>query len=114
MNHPTYIYYTRLDDLPKEFVDLHLPVTVVAAINIMVALPTPATGGVVQLEGGHETVRFLEVLTACQYFVNEILHAHNTVLSKVTLDDHVAAQKRDKVTVLSPTGTVRCQRQLQH
>ena len=53
----------------------------------MVGLLPPSTGGVVQLEGPQEVGGVLEVGSDCQDLVDQILHADDSHLAKLGLND---------------------------
>ena len=79
----------NLDHQPEESVDLVLPVAEVTALNKVVGLLPPSTSGVVQLEGPQEVRGILEVGANSQDLVDEILHADDSHLAELSLDDVV-------------------------
>ena len=78
-----------LDHQPEESVDLVLPVAEVTTLNKVVGLLSPSTSGVVQLEGPQKVGGVLEVGADSQNLVNQILHADDTHLAELSLDDVV-------------------------
>ena len=78
-----------LDHQPEESVDLVLPVAEVTTLNKVVGLLSPSTSGVVQLEGPQEVRGILEVGANSQDLVDEILHADDSHLAELSLDDVV-------------------------
>merc|ERR1719443_2177811 len=79
----------NLNHQPEESVDLVLPVAEVTALNKVVGLLSPSTGGVVQLEGPQEVRGILEVGANSKDLVDEILHADDSHLAELSLDDVV-------------------------
>jgi len=79
----------NLDHQPEESVDLVLPVAEVTTLNKVVGLLSPSTGGVVQLEGPQEVRGILEVGANSQDLVDQILHADDSHLAELSLDDVV-------------------------
>lgn len=70
-----------------------LTVTSVTTLNEMLELPgAESTGGVGELEGPQEVAGLLEVGSDGVDFVDQILHAHNAVLSEVVLNKLVVAE----------------------
>ena len=76
-----------LDHQLEESVDLVLPVAEVTTLNEVVGLLSPSTGGVVQLEGPQEVGGILEVRANSQDLVDQILHADDSHLAKLGLND---------------------------
>jgi len=74
-------------------VDLVLAVTEVTALDIVQKFPgAEATSRVGKLEWPEEVCGLLEVRTAREDFVDEVLHADDAVLSKALLDDGVIGE----------------------
>ena len=84
MNH---MISDSLDHQLEESVDLVLPVAEVTTLNEVVGLLSPSTGGVVQLEGPQEVRGILEVWANSQDLVDQILHADDSHLAKLGLND---------------------------
>lgn len=74
---------------------MQFPVAVVATVDVVVALPAPASGGVVQFEARQEAVGLCEVSAACEDLVHEVFHAHYAVFTKVFLDLQIAEKKNN-------------------
>jgi hypothetical protein len=69
-------------------VDLVLAVTQITTFNKMPKLAcAKSSGGGIQFERPQEVGGLLEVGTNGEDFVDQILHANNTVLAKAALDD---------------------------
>ena len=81
--------YLQLDHLSQELVDLVLPVAEVSTLDKVVGLLPPAAGGVVQLEGPQEVRGVLEVRSDGQDLVDQILHADDSHLAQLGLDNLV-------------------------
>ena len=76
--------------LPDELVDILLPVTEITTFDEMLELPLPESArGVAKLEWPEEVACLFEVRANGIDFVDQILHAHDTVLSEVLFDDGV-------------------------
>ena len=73
--------HVSLDHLSKQLVDLLLPVSVVAAVDVVVVLLAPATQGCVQLERPQEVVALLEVRPDCVDLVDQVLHADDSTFA---------------------------------
>ena len=73
----------NLDHLVEEWVDEVLPAAEVSALDKVVGLLPPSTGGVVQLEGPQEVRGVLEVGSDGQDLVDQILHADDSHLAQL-------------------------------
>ena len=72
---------SHLDHFFQESVNLVLSVAIVTTINKMVVLLAPASCWGVQLEGPQEVGSLLEVGSACEDFVDQVLNANDVVFS---------------------------------
>ena len=60
----------------------------------MLELPCPeSTGRVAQLEWPQEVARLLEVGSDCEYFMDQVLHTHDTILAQVIFDKLVVGER---------------------
>lgn len=83
----------NLVHLPDELVDVILPVAQVTALDEVLEFPgAEAAGGVAELEGPEEVGDLLEVGADGVDLVDEVLHADDTVLAEVLLDDLIVGQ----------------------
>ena len=79
--------------LSDESIDVVLPVTQITTLDKMSELScTETTSGVGQLEGPEEVAGLLEVGTNSEDLVDQILHADDTVLAQVILNDLVVTE----------------------
>ena len=87
---------------PNEFVDEALPVTVVATLDVVNCLLSPAAGWIVQLERPQEIADFLEVGTHSEDLMDNVLHANDPVLSECLLDLTIAGERMSSMTIKLP------------
>lgn len=79
--------------LADESVDSVLAVAEITTLNEVLELAgTETTSGVAQLEGPQEVGGLLEVGANSEDLVDQVLHADNTVLAEVLLNDGVVGQ----------------------
>lgn len=80
--------------LPDQSIDILLPIAEITALHEMPELPWSETSSrVAKLERPEEVVDLLKVWSDSEDFVNQVLHAHNTVLAEVLLDDSIVGER---------------------
>jgi len=93
--------------LSDESVDLVLTVSEVTSLNEVTEFSgTETTGWVAELEWPEEVGGLLEVGTDSEDFVDQVLHADNTVLAKVLLDERVVSKSNALLVDLSVSTLV--------
>jgi len=93
--------------LSDESVDLFLTVSEVTSLNEVAEFSgTETTSWVAELEWPEEVGGLLEVGTDGEDFVDQILHADNTVLAKVLLDERVVSKSNALLVDLSVSTLV--------
>jgi len=78
--------------LADETIDVILTVTIISSLVIMDGLLPQSSSGRVELEGPQEVVGFFEVGSDGVDFVDEILNADDSVLSKSLFNDTVVVE----------------------
>lgn len=96
----------RLVHSANQLVDLLLMLTAAATLLEVSELLAEATLGGGQLDGPQEVGGLLEVGTAGEDLVHEILHAHNIVLAQTLLDDGVVGQGHSLAVQLAEASLV--------
>lgn len=98
---------SRLVHLADQSVDVLFPVTGVTTFDEVLELAsTETTVGVGELEWPQEVVGLLEVGADSEDLVDEILHAHDTVLAQVVLNKLVVGQRDALLVDLSISSLV--------
>lgn len=84
----------QLVHLSNQAIDVILPVSMVTTFNKVCSLLSVSTTSVAQFEWPQEVVGFLEMLSHREDLVNEVLHADDTVLTKLFFNNGIIGNGR--------------------
>ena len=84
----------HLVHLPDEVIDVLLPIPQITTLNEMFELPLPKpTRRITELKRPQKVARLLKVRPDRVDLMNQVLHAHDTVLAEMLLDDSVVGER---------------------
>ena len=91
---PAHIHFCPLVHLLDQSVDSVLPISQIAALNIMLEFPLPeSASGIAQLEWPQKVARLLEVRPHHHNFMHQILHTDDAIFAQMFLDEAVVGQR---------------------
>ena len=93
--------------LSDQSIDFVLPIPQITTLYEVLELPrSEASSRIAQLEGPQEIARLLEVGANGKDLMDEIFHAHDTVLSQMILDDLVVGERNTLLVDLAVAALV--------